>query len=48
MSEAGETLGEVFKGVAATGMGVYAVVKMLSNAIAGLSFDAINAKKMLI
>lgn len=45
MSEAGETLGEVFKGVAATGMGVYAVVKMLSNAIAGLSFDAINAKK---
>lgn len=44
MSEAGETLGEVFKGVAATGMGVYAVVKMLSNAIAGLSFDAITAK----
>lgn len=45
MSDAGETLGGVFKGVAATGMGVYAVVKMLSNAIAGLSFDAINAKK---
>lgn len=45
MAEAGETLGEVFKGVAATGMGVYAVVKMLANAIAGLSFDAINAKK---
>lgn len=45
MSEAGETLGEVFKGVAATGMGVYAVVKMLSNAIAGLSLDAITAKK---
>ncbi|NHC02320.1 hypothetical protein G9F31_00785 [Acinetobacter sp. 187] len=45
MSEAGETLGNVFKGVAATGMGVYAVVKMLSNAIAGLSFDAVNAKK---
>lgn len=47
MSEAGETLGEVFKGVAATGMGVYAVVKMLSNAIAGLSFDAVNAKKTI-
>lgn len=45
MSDAGETLGGVFRGVAATGMGVYAVVKMLSNAIAGLSFDAINAKK---
>lgn len=45
MSESGETLGEVFKGVAATGMGVYAVVKMLSNAIAGLSLDAITAKK---
>ena len=45
MSEAGETLGDVFKGVAATGMGVYAVIKMLSNAIAGLSFDALNAKK---
>lgn len=45
MAEAGETLGEVFKGVAATGMGVYAVVKMLSNAIAGLAFDAVNAKK---
>lgn len=47
MSEAGETLGEVFKGVAATGMGVYAVVKMLSNAIAGLAFDAVNAKKTI-
>lgn len=45
MAEAGETLGEVFKGVAATGMGVYAVVKMLSNAIAGLAFDAVNAKR---
>lgn len=45
MSEAGQTLGEVFKGVAATGMGVYAVVKMLSNAIAGLSFDTIAAHK---
>ncbi|AXY57263.1 hypothetical protein CDG60_12220 [Acinetobacter chinensis] len=45
MVEAGEDLGAVFKGVAATGMGVYAVIRMLSNAIAGLSFDAINAKK---
>ena len=44
MSEAGETLGEVFKGVAATGMGVYAVVKMLSNAIAGLALTAVEAK----
>ncbi|MGA6877452.1 hypothetical protein [Acinetobacter sp. AND/436] len=45
MADAGETLGEVFKGVAAVGMGVYAVVKMLSNAIAGLAVDAVNAKK---
>lgn len=45
MSDAGEALGGVFKGVAATGMGVYAVIKLLSNAIAGLSFDALNAKK---
>lgn len=45
MSDAGATLGNVFMGVAAMGMGVYAVVKMLSNSIAGLSFDAINAKK---
>ncbi len=45
MAEAGEDLGGVFKGVAATGMGIYAVIKMLSNAIAGLSFDALNAKK---
>ncbi|RSE16739.1 phage tail tape measure protein [Acinetobacter johnsonii] len=44
MSDAGETLGGVFKGVAATGMGVYAVIKMLSNAIAGLAFTALDAK----
>ncbi|UIZ97994.1 hypothetical protein [Acinetobacter johnsonii] len=44
MADAGETLGEVFKSVAAVGMGVYAVVKMLSNAIAGLAFDATTAK----
>ena len=45
MSDAGATLGNVFMGVAAMGMGVYAVIKMLSNAIAGLSVDAVNAKK---
>lgn len=47
LSDAGATLGNVFIGVAATGMGVYAVVKMLSNAIAGLAVDAVNAKKMV-
>lgn len=44
MADAGETLGEVFKGVAAVGMGVYAVVKMLSNAIAGMAHTAVEAK----
>lgn len=47
MSEAGETLGEVFKGVAATGMGVYAVVKMLTNSIAGLAAQAAQSKQMV-
>ena len=47
MSDAGETLGDVFKGVAATGMGVYAVVQMLANAIAGLAITAVDAKKMV-
>lgn len=47
MSDAGATLGNVFMGVAAMGMGVYAVIKMLSNAIAGLAVDAVNAKKMV-
>ena len=47
MSDAGETLGEVFKGVAATGMGVYAVVKMLSNSIAGLAAQAVQSKQMV-
>ena len=47
MSEAGETLGEVFKGVAATGMGVYAVVKMLTNSIAGLAAQAAQSKAMV-
>lgn len=45
MADAGATLGNVFMGVAAVGMGVYAVIKMLSNAIAGLAVDAVNAKK---
>lgn len=44
MADAGETLGEVFKGVAAVGMGVYAVVEMLSNSIAGLALTAVEAK----
>lgn len=47
MSDAGETLGEVFKGVAATGMGVYAVVKMLTNSIAGLAAQATQSKAMV-
>lgn len=47
MSDAGETLGEVFKGVAATGMGVYAVVKMLTNSIAGLAAQAAQSKQMV-
>lgn len=47
MSDAGATLGNVFMGVAAMGMGVYAVIKMLSNSIAGLAVDAVNAKKMV-
>ncbi|MEK5754082.1 hypothetical protein [Acinetobacter variabilis] len=47
MADAGETLGEVFKGVAATGMGVYAVVKMLTNSIAGLAAQAAQSKAMV-
>lgn len=47
MSEAGETLGNVFKGVSAIALGVYASVKMLSNAIAGLAFDAVRAKNLV-
>jgi len=47
MADAGATLGNVFMGVAAMGMGVYAVIKMLSNSIAGLAVDAVNAKKMV-
>lgn len=47
MSDAGEMLGEVFKGVAATGMGVYAVVKMLTNSIAGLAAQAAQSKQMV-
>ena len=45
MAEAGATLGNVFKGVTAIGLGVYATIKMLSNAIAGLAVDATDAKK---
>lgn len=45
MAGAGATLGNVFKGVTATGLGVYATVKMLSNAIAGLAVEATDAKK---
>ncbi|WP_180161055.1 hypothetical protein [Acinetobacter sp. YH12064] len=45
MADAGELLGDVFKGVAATGMGVYATIKLLSNSIAGLAYDANVAKK---
>lgn len=45
LSDAGTTLGNVFKGVAAIGLGVYATIKMLSNAIAGLAVDAVDAKK---
>lgn len=45
LSDAGATLGNVFKGVAAIGLGVYATIKMLSNAIAGLAVDATNVKK---
>ncbi|WP_180006410.1 MULTISPECIES: phage tail tape measure protein [unclassified Acinetobacter] len=45
LSDAGETLGNVFRGVAAVGIGVYATIKMLSNAIAGLAHDAALANK---
>ncbi|UUS56256.1 phage tail tape measure protein [Acinetobacter sp. YH16040_T] len=45
MADAGGLLGEVFKGVAATGMGVYATIRLLSNSIAGLAYDANVAKK---
>ena len=45
LSDAGATLGNIFKGVAAIGLGVYATIKMLSNAIAGLAVDAVDAKK---
>ncbi len=47
MADAGETLGDIFKGVAATGMGVYAVVEMLSNSIAGLAVQAMQSKQMV-
>ena len=46
MSDAGATLGNVFMGVAAMGMGVYAVVKMLTNTIAGLTVEVVKAKQI--
>lgn len=46
-ADAGETLGNVFRGVAAVAIGVYATVKMLSNALAGLAVDAVNTKKLI-
>lgn len=47
LSDAGEALGNVFRGVAAVGMGVYATIKMLSNAIAGLAHDAVAANNTI-
>ena len=47
MADAGATLGNVFMGVAAMGMGVYAVIKMLSNSIAGLAAQAAQSKQMV-
>lgn len=47
MADAGATLGNVFMGVAAMGMGVYAVIKMLSNSIAGLAVQAVQSKQMV-
>ncbi len=47
MSEAGETLGDVFKGVAVFAIGVHATVKMLSNAIAGLAVETVKAKNTI-
>ena len=47
MSEAGETLGDVFKGVAVFAIGVHATVKMLSNAIAGLAVETVKAKNII-
>lgn len=46
-SDAGETLGNVLKGVAAIALGVYASVKLVTNAVAGLAVDAVNAKNII-
>lgn len=46
-SDAGETLGNVLRGVAAVALGVYASVKLVTNAVAGLAVDAVNAKKLV-
>jgi len=47
LKDAGEDLGYVFKGVAAIALGVYASVKLLTNAVAGLAVDAVNAKNVV-
>ncbi|CAD9197497.1 hypothetical protein [Acinetobacter bohemicus] len=47
MADAGETLGDVFKGVAVFGIGVYATVNMISNAIAGLAVETVKAKNAI-
>lgn len=46
-TDAGETLGVVLKGVAAIALGVYASVKLVTNAVAGLAVDAVNAKNII-
>lgn len=46
-SDAGETLGGVLSGVAAIALGVYASVKLVTNAVAGLAVDAVNAKNLV-
>lgn len=47
LKDAGEDLGYVFKGVAGIALGVYASVTLLTNAIAGLTVDAVNARKIV-
>lgn len=45
--ESGETLGTVLSGVAAIALGVYASVKLVTNAVAGLTVDALKAKSLV-
>lgn len=47
LSDAGETLGTVLSGVAAIALGVYASVKLVTNAVSGLAVDAVSAKNMV-